>query len=84
MITSLVPGHGRRARRRGRLPSALAETPSFVCAGDTVLNQGPPLAYGQSKRAAALQCDSAALEMTWRDGATGRDFSLSCDGCELF
>ncbi|MBI3213157.1 MAG: hypothetical protein HYZ38_05000 [Mycobacterium sp.] len=58
--------------------------PAFVCAGDTALGGGPPLAYGQSVTAGNTQCTSAPSGITCRDRGSGAGFSLSRERYELF
>jgi hypothetical protein len=41
--------------------------PEFVCAGDTALGGGDPLAYGQSIAAGLLRCESEESGMTCTD-----------------
>jgi len=56
----------------------------LVCAGDTALGGGSPLPYGQSIGAGVLRCASAETGMTCNDVTTGRGFSLSKEGYQLF
>ncbi|MGE2692646.1 DUF6636 domain-containing protein [Mycolicibacterium pulveris] len=58
--------------------------PRFVCAGDTALAGGGPLAYGQSTSAGVLRCDSAMSGITCRDTKTGRGFAISREGYRFF
>lgn len=58
--------------------------PALVCAGDTALGAGEPLPYGQSIAAGLLRCESEESGMSCRDVETGRGFSLSREGYELF
>ncbi len=58
--------------------------PKFVCAGDTALGGGDPLAYGKSIAAGLLRCESAESGMTCRDTETGRGFKLSIASYDLF
>jgi len=58
--------------------------PAFVCAGDTALEGGPPLDYGESIAAGLLRCESEQSGMTCRDIETGRGFTLSQERYELF
>lgn len=48
----------------------------FVCAGDTALNPGPPLAYGRSRRIGTISCVSRTSGITCTN-ARGGGFSLS-------
>lgn len=57
---------------------------AFVCAGDTALQTGDPLPYGESIGAALLRCESAEAGITCRDIESGRGFSLSREGYEIF
>jgi hypothetical protein len=56
----------------------------FVCAGDTALGGGKPLAYGQSLSAGTLVCDSAESGITCRDTGTGHGFSIAREAYRLF
>ena len=56
----------------------------FVCAGDTALDAGEPLPYGESISAGALRCDSAESGITCRDTESGRGFALSRERYEMF
>lgn len=58
-------------------------TPQFVCAGDTTLGAGKPLAYGQSIASGLLRCESAESGMTCTDSETGRSFTLSKENYDL-
>lgn len=60
------------------------ETPNFVCAGDTALGGGTPLAYGQSVAAGALRCDSAETGITCIDSTTNHGFSIARERYQLF
>ena len=53
--------------------------PSFVCAGDTALGGGKPLAYGQSIGAGLLRCESEESGMSCTDTETGTGFTISKD-----
>jgi hypothetical protein len=57
---------------------------AFVCAGDTALQAGDPLPYGESIGAALLRCESEEAGITCRDIESGRGFSLSREGYEIF
>ncbi len=63
---------------------AAGAAPEFVCAGDTTLQAGPPLPYGESIGAGLLRCDSSEAAMECTDTETGRGFSLAREGYELF
>jgi hypothetical protein len=63
---------------------AAGGAPEFVCAGDTALSVGNALPYGQSIGAGLLRCESSESGMSCRDIETGRGFSLSIQGYELF
>lgn len=52
-------------------------SPEFVCAGDTALGDGEPLAYGQSIGAGLLRCESEESGMSCSDAETGRGFTIS-------
>ena len=51
--------------------------PEFVCAGDTALGAGKPLAYGQSISAGLLRCESEESGMSCTDAESGRGFTIS-------
>ncbi len=57
---------------------------AFVCAGDTALGGGDVLDYGTSIGAGLLLCESEQSGMTCRDTETGRGFTLSQQGYEIF
>ena len=59
-------------------------TADFVCAGDTALEGGDPLAYGSSISAGLLRCESSEAAIRCTDAETGRGFSLSREGYEIF
>jgi hypothetical protein len=63
---------------------APGEKPGFVCAGDTTLGGGRPLAYGQSVTAGSYQCTSAPSGVTCRDVTSGSGFTLSRGGYDVF
>ncbi len=56
----------------------------FVCAGDTALGGGDPLDYGKSIGAGLLRCESEESGMTCRDVESGRGFSISKQGYDIF
>ena len=58
--------------------------PAFVCAGDTALGGGKPLAYGKSLSAGTLVCDSAESGITCRDTGTGHGFSIAREAYRVF
>ena len=60
------------------------EAPTFVCAGDTTLGGGAPLAYGKSISAGTLQCDSAETGFTCRDSKTTHGFTIAREGYRFF
>jgi hypothetical protein len=55
-----------------------------VCAGDTTLRGGEPLAYGRSVQAGMLQCDSAESGITCRDTKTGHGFAIAREAYRVF
>ena len=59
---------------------APGEEPEFMCAGDTALGGGEPLAYGQSISAGVLRCDSAESGITCRDTKSGHGFAIALLG----
>lgn len=56
----------------------------FVCAGDTALAGGGPLAYGESISAGALSCTSTPSAMSCRDAQSGRGFSIARQSYDFF
>jgi hypothetical protein len=60
------------------------EKAAFVCAGDTALGGGAPLAYGRSVSAGILQCDSAESGITCRDTETGHGFAIAREAYRVF
>lgn len=58
--------------------------PEFVCAGDTVLGAGEELPYGETSSAGLLRCESEQSGITCLDAESGRGFTLSRAGYELF
>jgi hypothetical protein len=63
---------------------APGEGAAFVCAGDTALGGGEPLAYGRSVQAGMLQCDSAESGITCRDTKTGHGFAIAREAYRVF
>ncbi len=60
------------------------EEPEFVCAGDTALGGGEPLAYGESISAGVLRCDSAESGITCRDTKSGHGFAIAREAYRVF
>ena len=60
------------------------ENATFVCAGDTALGGGQPLAYGKSISAGVLVCDSAESGITCRDTRTGHGFAIAREAYRVF
>ena len=58
--------------------------PAFVCAGDTALDSGDPLPYGQSIAAGLLRCESEEVGMTCTDTETGRGFTMAKEAYQIF
>lgn len=56
----------------------------FVCAGDTALGGGDALDYGTSIGAGLLICESEESGMTCTDAETGRGFTISREGYDIF
>ncbi len=56
----------------------------FVCAGDTALDAGAELGYGDSITAGTLRCESADTGITCRDTKTRHGFTLSRQAYHLF
>lgn len=63
---------------------SVGESPAFVCAGDTALGGGAPLAYGQSVTAGTLRCESAETGITCIDSATTHGFSIARERYRMF
>jgi hypothetical protein len=62
-------------------------TAELVCAGDTTLGAAGPdasLPYGESIAAGLLRCESSRSGIGCRDVETGRGFTISREGYELF
>jgi hypothetical protein len=55
----------------------------FVCAGDTALGGGPPLAYGDKITRGSLGCESKTSGMNCWDSSSGGGFAISRDGYQL-
>jgi len=49
----------------------------FVCAGDTALTSGNPLAYGDKIVSGSIECTSSPDGITWWDFVYGGEFSIS-------
>lgn len=60
------------------------DPPAFVCAGDTALHAGAPLAFGRNVAAGPMQCTSQETGVTCRDTRTGGGFTISRQAYELF
>jgi hypothetical protein len=60
------------------------EQPTFVCAGDTALGGGEPLAFGRSVRAGPFQCVGADSGITCRDTKSGRGFTIARERHRIF
>jgi hypothetical protein len=60
------------------------EQATIVCAGDTAMGGGEPLAYGKSTTKGNLTCDSAEAGITCRDSATGHAFTFSREAYKVF
>ncbi|SEH87627.1 hypothetical protein SAMN04489835_5172 [Mycolicibacterium rutilum] len=56
----------------------------FVCAGDTALGGGAPLAYGDDFSAGVLRCESEPSGVTCRDVEDGHGFTISRQAYRLF
>jgi hypothetical protein len=55
----------------------------FVCAGDTALDGGPALPYGDEITAGSIECRSEVSGMSCRDLQDGHEFSISRDGYQI-
>ena len=60
------------------------EQAAFVCAGDTAMGAGQPLAYGKSITKGDLTCESAKAGITCRDNATGHGFTIAREAYKVF
>jgi hypothetical protein len=49
----------------------------FICAGDTILHQGPRLAYGHHRTVGRFTCTSRTSGVTCRNRRNGHGFFLS-------
>jgi hypothetical protein len=56
---------------------------SFVCAGDTALNGGQALEYGDKITAGSIECTSQPSRMTCWDFQYGHEFTLSREAYEI-
>jgi hypothetical protein len=56
----------------------------FICAGDTLLRQGPVLAYGHSRSVGRWTCSSRTTGMTCRNHKNGHGFTLSRQSYRFF
>lgn len=55
----------------------------FVCAGDTTLGVGDPLAYGDKMSGGSIECTSLTSGMQCWDVQYGGEFTLSREGYDL-
>ena len=55
----------------------------FVCAGDTALTNGSPLAYGDKIVAGSIECTSTADGMSCWDFVYGGSFDISREGYNI-
>jgi Family of unknown function (DUF6636) len=69
-------GQGLQVGKHGRA--------SFVCAGDTVLHSGGPLAYGESTRRGRFRCRSKVTGMKCVNVRNGHGFNLSREHAKRF
>ncbi|MDT5095779.1 MAG: hypothetical protein QOH60_5142 [Mycobacterium sp.] len=56
---------------------------SFVCAGDTALNDGLALGYGEKITAGSIECTSQTSGMNCWDFQYGHEFALSREGYQI-
>jgi hypothetical protein len=56
----------------------------FVCAGDTTLNSGPTLKYGEVNKVGLISCTSSEAGMRCVDEESGRGFFLARERYEIF
>lgn len=56
----------------------------FICAGDTILRQGPVLAYGAHKTVGRFTCTSTSTGVTCRNRRTHHGFFISKQRYRLF
>lgn len=67
-----------------RISLKQGSAPVVHCHGDTNFVPGlPTLAYGQTRSAGTIVCDSEPTEMTCTDGSTGHYLRLSRESLEL-
>jgi hypothetical protein len=59
------------------------EPATFVCAGDTALTTGNPLAFGDKIVAGSIECSSAPSGITCWDFQYGGEFSISREAYHL-
>jgi hypothetical protein len=62
----------------------VGEKAEFVCAGDTAMGNGAPLAYGQSLTKGSLSCSSAEAGITCKDTTTGHGFTIAREAYKVF
>lgn len=63
---------------------AAGEEAAMVCAGDTTLGAGEPLAYGMSITRGSLSCESTQTGVTCRDARGGHGFTVARETYALF
>jgi hypothetical protein len=68
----------------GGVAVGLGGRAGFVCAGDTTLHSGPPLAYGKSQSLGRFRCASEEAGMRCVNRRNGHGFLLSRQRVRLF
>jgi hypothetical protein len=62
----------------------VGEQAAFVCARDTAMGAGQPLACGESITKDDLTCEGAEAGITCRDSATGHGFTIAREAYKVF
>ncbi|MCW2590323.1 MAG: hypothetical protein JWQ86_2750 [Mycobacterium sp.] len=62
----------------------VGEQAAFVCARDTAMGAGQPLACGESITKDDLTCESAEAAITCRDSAAGHGFTIAREAYKVF
>jgi len=62
---------------------SVGQPADFVCAGDTALTTGNPLAYGDKMVAGSIECTSSPAGITCWDFVYGGEFSIAREAYHL-
>ena len=62
---------------------SVGRSATFVCAGDTALGAGAPLAYGDTITAGTIRCTSLPTGIRCRDFAHGGQFVIAREAYEI-